>query len=347
MKKPILVVMLLVIISAVSGIYIYINWQQEENQIIVSVNEREIMIKHQLTEEQNIIIVYDKIQNNKFQDIQKFIVQDSEAPASDFSGEVVMSTATDFVSPYGLLAVNNTLNNNTFSVGGAHGTEGSDGFPTGRFDELTYITLDGKPLSDGIHVGEFLEFKVKHLIYASNIIEKEQNRNSMLEERTYLISSGDHKIDVKMTALEDIILTRYAGLQMIQSDYYDYFYIPNNKEIFKIKGEPEGLHFVDGDFDNINRAVLFNEDSILVMETDREYGIGTGEYAPESTQSIQQSPIYFSGGEFGKIYSHNDYFALLSPLIRQKWSIDIQSESGNTQLESTLKIGHVSGLWFT
>ena len=42
----------------------------------------------------------------------------------------------------------------------------------------------------------------------------------------------------------------------------------------------------------------------------------------------------------------SDYFAVIGPPILLKWSPDIQLESGNTQLESTLKTGHVSGLRF-
>lgn len=305
MKKIIILFLSLIFICLI--ILLFYNYIKSDESIVVSIDNNDIRIKHSLTEDENIIVVYNQNRNNDFFDMSQFLIQDKNKEKDDFTGEIVMSTATDFISPYGLLAINNTLNNNTFSVGGAHGTEGSSGYPTGSFSEIEYLALDNKPLNnDGIYTGENLEIKVNHYVYASNVIENNSNRKSMLEERFYSISSMNHEVEVRLTALEDLQLTRYAGLQMTQPDFYDFFYFPGLSNLYKIKGEQAGLYTLnENSYDKLDRAVLFNDESMLIMKTDRNFGIGTGEQAPASTLEQPQSPLTYSGGKFGKIYSHN------------------------------------------
>lgn len=283
------------------------NHINSEDSIVVTIDNNEIRVKHSLTENENIIIVYNQKRNNDFFDMSQFIIQDKNKDINDFKGEIVMSTATDFISPYGLLAINNTLNNKTFTVGGAHGTEGSSGYPTGNFSGIESIKLDNKLLDkNGVYTGRNLNIKINHYVYASNVIENDRNRKTMFEERIYSISSMNHEVEVRLTALEDLKLTRYAGLQMTQPDFYDYFYFPGLSNLYKIKEEQTGLYTLnENSYDKLDRAVLFNDDSMLIMKTDREFGIGTGNYAPPSTIEQPQSPLTYSGGKFGKIYSHN------------------------------------------
>lgn len=280
---------------------------KSDEKIVVSIHDNEILVKHALTNDKNIIVVYNQNRNNDFFDMSQFIIQDNIKDDDDFTGEIVMSTTTDFISPYGLLAVNNTINKNTFTVGGAHGTEGSTGYPTGNFSKIKSIYLDDELINEnGIYKGERLDIQVNHFVYASNVIKNDKNRKSMLEERFYSISSMDHTVEVRLTALEDVKLTRYAGLQMTQPEFYNYFYFPGQNNLYKIKGEDPGLHTLkESSYEKLDRAVLFNDASVLIMKTDRNFGIGNGEYSPKSTKEHPQSPLTFSGGIFGKIYSHN------------------------------------------
>src|SRR5699024_2946449 len=116
--KYILITITIILLS----VYIYSHNNNEA--IVISKNNREVMIKQKLTTESNIIIVYNKLRNNDFHEMTQFIIQDKEADEFDFSGVAVMSTSTDFVSPYGILASNKQVNNSEITVGGAHGTEG-------------------------------------------------------------------------------------------------------------------------------------------------------------------------------------------------------------------------------
>ena len=283
-----------------------------EEYVIIHKNDRKISIKHRLNKDENIIVVYNKLRNNDFHEMSQFYIQGKNTKDNNFTGERVMSTATDFVSPYGMLAVNNAVSGSvgSITVGGAHGTSGGTGFPTGRFGRFVKLELDGKNVVNGYHKGKVLKIDVQHYVSASNVISRSTGtkRDTMLEERFYEITPRHHKVRVKMTALEDIKLTRYAGLQLTQPDFYHSFYRYNNKpeKILPVKGLSEGFHIAEEkDYQKLDRVVMFNDTSMLVMLTDRTFGIGDGHLAPASTEEQEQSPINITGGQFGKIYSHN------------------------------------------
>ncbi|QQD85665.1 hypothetical protein [Jeotgalicoccus sp. ATCC 8456] len=302
MKKRILLISFLFIVI-ITLFFVY----KSDNNIYVNIDGSEIKVKHSLTKEQNIIVVYNQNRDNETFDMSQFIVQDKDSDKNDFKGEVVMKTATDFVSPYGLLAENNTVNNKGFTVGGSHSTTGANDYPTSRFGGFDSIKLDDQNLDkDGFYEGRELTLNLSHYIYASNTIDGFNTRDSLLEERTYKITDGEHNVDVSLTALEDVILTRYAGLQMIQPDYYDHFAFSSQPEAYTVQGEEEGRYTLKSkSYEDIHSAILYNDSSMLIMSIDRDFGIGDGSLAPKSTDEFPQSPMTFTGGEFGKIYAHN------------------------------------------
>src|SRR5699024_3599403 len=102
--------------------------------IIVNIDGRTIAIKQRLSDKKNLIVEYDKLKMNDFHEVSRLIEQSNTAKDSDFTGEVKLTNNTDWISPYGLRAVNNPTSDSAgnITVGGAHGTEGGSGFPTGR-----------------------------------------------------------------------------------------------------------------------------------------------------------------------------------------------------------------------
>lgn len=280
--------------------------------IVVKIDGRTVAIKHKLNDDKNLIVEYDKLKVNEFHEVNRFIEQPNTASDSDFSGTVQLTNDTDWVSPYGLRAVNNPVSGSagSITVGGAHGVDGGSGFPTGRFGEYVSIKLDGSVIGDGVHRGKSLELVVEHYVSASNAIVRDTGakRDSIKEQRTYSITSGAHKVQVDLTALEDVNLTRYAGLQITQPDYYTEFYRYDNRPegLLSIKGLESGFHISDEkDYNKLDRVALINDSHMLVMLTDRNFGIGDGSLAPAHTTEYPQSPINITGGLFGKIYAHN------------------------------------------
>lgn len=280
--------------------------------VVVKIDGRTIAVKHKLNDEKNLIVEYDKLKVNGFHEVNRIFEQDNTAKDNNFSGALKVSNNSDWVSPYGLRAVNNPVSGSagSITVGGAHGVDGGSGFPTGRFGEYVSIKLDGASITDGVHRGKSLELIVEHYVSASNAIVRATGakRDSLKERRTYTITSGAHRVQVDLTALEDVHLTRYAGLQITQPDYYTEFYRYDNRPegLLPIKGLESGFHIADEkDYNKLDRVALINDSHMLVMITDRNFGIGDGSLAPAHTEENPQSPIYITGGQFGKIYAHN------------------------------------------
>lgn len=288
------------------------------DSIVAKKEDRKIMFKQRYDDTRNLIVEFNSVGINGFHEFRSFYVQDNTAKDSDFNGELMASSGTDWISPYGMLAVNNPMGSNagSVSVGGSHGTEANKGFPTGSFINLSKYELDGTPITTTAKRGTTLNITAEHHITASNAINKVTGnyRHTAKEYRIYSITSGDINVRVEVEALEDILLTRYAGFMMpMLSAYFTHFYLYDTKGeigVFRSGGLPEGLpdgiyHTESKDYQAIDRAVLVHQDILLVMRTDRTFGIGTGEFAPESTAESPQSPILYTGGRFGKISAHN------------------------------------------
>lgn len=282
------------------------------DDIVVKIDGRTIAVKHKLNDEKNLIVEYDKLKVNEYHEVNRIFEQNNTTKDNDFSGALKVSNDTDWVSPYGLRAVNNPVSGSagSITVGGAHGVDGGSGFPTGRFGEYVSIKLDGSEIGNGVHRGKSMELVVDHYVSASNAIVRATGakRDSVRERRTYTIASGSHKVSVGITALEDVTITRYAGLQITQPEYYDNFYRYDNRPegILPIKGMESGSHIADEkDYNKLDRVALINNTHMLVMLTDRNFGIGDGSLAPAHTEENPQSPVNITGGQFGKIYAHN------------------------------------------
>ena len=289
------------------------------DNIVARKTGRQIQIKQRLDDNRNFIVEYNSVGINNFNEFRAFYIQANTAKDNDFRGTQVGQSGTDWISPYGMLAVNNPVSGNAGSVtvGGSHGTTSGQGFPTGEFIQLSRCHVDGVEISTTPLRGKRLELTSEHYVSASNVVNKTTGakRNTAIERRIYdIYGNGNHNVTVEIEALEDITMTRYAGFMMpMLSAFFTHFYLYDTGGeigLFRSGGLPEGLpdgiyHTENTDYQAIDRAVLVNDDMLLVMLTDRTFGIGTGEFAPESTAENPQSPILYTGGRFGKIGAHN------------------------------------------
>lgn len=285
-----------------------------EDNIVVKRNGRQLQIKQPYDVDNNMIVEYNAVGINDYHEFKAFYLQPKSSSYADFTGTEIMRNGTDWISPYGMRVVNNPVSNNagSITVGGAHGTTGGSGFPTGRFSRLFDFKLDGNAVGNGTHVGKELNITAEHYVSASNAINKDTGakRDTAIERRFYTIKPRSHSVTVSVEALEDLMLTHYAGFMMPQmSQVFDTFYlhdVADDLGLLPAGGLENGIyHTVDKDYSKIDRAVLVNDELLLVMLTDRTFGIGTGEFAPESTADRPQSPILYTGGQFGKIGAHN------------------------------------------
>lgn len=279
-----------------------------EDNMAFNINGRNIKVKEKLDDTNNIIYEFGTLSPNDFFEIKNIRTQSKNSNIEDYNGEELLRSSTDWVSPYGMLADTNPVTDSRFTVGGGHGTSGGAGFPTGSYIGISNLKVDGKGVVNGNHIGKELTFTIEHYISASNVINLEtgEKRNTAKETRYYKINKSGIHVEVKLEALEPITMTHYAGLQTIQRDSFDYFYYRGD--------EPKKLYTVTeltnwelptlNDPSLLDRVVMYNPDIVMIMKTDRNYGIGTGEYIPESTENIQQRPMHATPN-VGKIYMHN------------------------------------------
>lgn len=279
-----------------------------EDNMAFNINGRNIKVKEKLDDTNNIIYEFGTLSPNDFFEIKNIRTQSNSSNVEDYSGDELLRSSTDWVSPYGMLADTNPVTDSRFTVGGGHGTSGGAGFPTGSYIGISNLKVDGKNVTNGNHIGKELTFTIEHYISASNVINLEtgEKRNTAKETRYYKINKSGIHVEVELEALEPITMTHYAGLQTIQRDSFNYFYYRGDK--------PEKLYTVTGlsnwelptleDAKLLDRVVMYNPNIVMIMKTDRDYGIGTGEYIPESTENIQQRPMHATPN-VGKIYMHN------------------------------------------
>src|SRR5690606_1686153 len=106
------------------------------------------------------------------------------------SGALWKDIDTDWISPYGLQALTNPLNTNSYTTGGNHGTNSASGFPTAR-NITVKMYADNKLVNDGEKVSAYEKVVVQVVNYvsAANVIDTTtgSKRDSVAEYVTYTI----------------------------------------------------------------------------------------------------------------------------------------------------------------
>ncbi|QWH10359.1 DUF2479 domain-containing protein [Bacillus mycoides] len=274
----------------------------KKNEVSVLKSGSTIKAKFYYSDSKDMIIEWAPLKNNKFTHFSKWYFQDKGRAWNDFSGTQTMATATDWVSPYGLMAVNNTVSTASFTVGGAHGTEGGTGFPTGR-NQSTKVLVDGVEVIDGVAVkGSEIAIIAEHYVFASNVINATMGaaRDVLRELVTYTVTPNNVQISTELRALEDCKITRYAGLQGTKvGGYWNKFYAMMDKvAIYDTADIAEGATEPKGKV-NTDRFIMFGGSDTVVCYMNR-FGIGDKRYVSDSNPYV-----YWTGGEFGKLYMHN------------------------------------------
>ena len=127
--------------------------------------------------------------------------------------------------------------------------------------------------------------KVINLIQAYNTVDIKNNREVIQEE--YILSIKNGKVDVSLTisALEDIIIERYYGLQTVNAAWGNSIHYVNGIHKSRVNiyrssnnsGEKK-------DFPLVNRFVLKDKENYhqLIAWIDNEYGLGTFKYVTDN-----------------------------------------------------------------
>lgn len=263
-------------------------------------------VKFRYSDTQDMILDFDLLGINEITHLKRFYLQTRTNKDIDklFSTSGLWYTlTTDWISPYGIMAVNNTLNSASYTVGGNHGTNGGSGFPTARRVE-TAMYADGKLLNDGESAfADEVIIKSIHHIAASNVINTStgEKRDCVKEIVTYTIRERHVKVSVELEALEPVKITRYCGPQATRGMWENELYFMNDVT-------PQVISLTDTNYpykesakkpeSEANQFVLKKDGNVLVGYFNQEFGIGDSKIADG------QPVIHLSEGQFGKVYAH-------------------------------------------
>jgi hypothetical protein len=251
------------------------------------------------------IIDFDSLGINQITHIKRFYLQDNPSgklnTIFDETG-LLTEVTTDWVSPYGILAVNNPVSSETFTVGGNHGTDSAGGFATARHIE-TLVYADGKLMTDGeIRGANKVVIRAIHHIAASNVIDLTTGakRDCVKEIVTYTVTPRHIRISVELEALEQVRITRYFGFQASKNIWGKelYFMEDTIQQIYDIETDTSARDSGTFPDSQADRFVLKKDGHVLMGYAEHRFGIKT-DYIANG-----QPMIYLTEGTSGKVYKH-------------------------------------------
>lgn len=286
--------------------YVYETKGIESKPIVCAKNGSNLKVKFKYTDTIDLVLDYDLLGINQITSLVKVSRQTNPLPypTYKFIANQWYAIATDWISPYGILAVNNIVNpDGTFTVGGNHGTDGSTGFPTAR-QISAEMFADNKLVNDGdVLYANKVVIKVTNYISASNAIDLTTGakRDSVKEVVTYTILENSVEVSVTLEAMEDVQITRYAGLQATKGAYSELYWMVDSGAVsYNISTTPsQQINSGTRTNANVDRAILkTSNNDLLVVYMDRLIGIGDLTYMATGTPMS-----YYTTAN--KVYLHN------------------------------------------
>lgn len=291
----------------VSNISRNINISDNTNNLVVCYKDtQDILIKQRYSDTNNLVIAFGKLGINEITHFKNVMYKAETNLTTDFNNLVnKYEILSDWLSPYGMKAYNNTVDTSAITVGGNHGTTSGTGFPTAEHIS-TEVYVDGVKITKGntIFARDLIEVVAKHHVSASNVINKDTGakRASAIETVVYKIYKDTIYVTVNLEALEDVNMTRYCGFQMtappLSMQDRLYFMTENSFNDYAI-ADYTGLEILSctkesGDLD---RFIYYGAEDAVICYRDRFVGIGDFRYI-EATDF----PIYKSSSL--KVYMH-------------------------------------------
>lgn len=186
-------------------------------------------VKSKYDSESDLVIVIGKGGGNGLPDIRRVYTVNNTGPlnADITCNRVIVDHATDLIGPGVIKAVQNADGDHVdshFFTGGNHqdNNKGTGGSATARCIDFT-CTCNGLPVDTECY-GDKVVFSWTNLLRGYNT-----TREILREEVKLLIGGGTVSVDIRHTALEDIIREIYYGLQMVSGDFSEIVF-PSGKD---------------------------------------------------------------------------------------------------------------------
>lgn len=189
----------------------------------------EVMFKY--TADKDAIVTFNKVGPNSILQIAGFqtIANTDDGCSGDFDAArtTLRNAGSDWMSPYKVIAVNNADGDgsgqgvNGYYTGGFHGYNGDQtGSATGSTTSFKFF-VDGKEVTetaDAIyHASDEIVILVTNAIQGNNTTKSNGTGRAILQEQIkYTITPKRIDIENTISALEDIVISQYYGLQLFK-----------------------------------------------------------------------------------------------------------------------------------
>lgn len=154
---------------------------------------------------EDVLITLAKVSNNQTVQIDRYEI-----------GEEKFRSYTDWIGPYHMKTVAATSQTEKLSgfVGGWHASNGDGtGDPTAKTESIE-IFLDGEPIETGVKEGTEATVVVHNKVEALNTKLGDSKRFAINEDVTYTFKNSRLYVKVEITALEDVRISIYYGMQI-------------------------------------------------------------------------------------------------------------------------------------
>ena len=154
---------------------------------------------------EDVLITLAKVSNNQTVQIDRYEI-----------GEEKFRSYTDWIGPYHMKTVAPTSQTTNLSgfVGGWHASSGGgDGDPTAQTQSVE-ISLDGERFESGTQTGTEAKVVVHNKVEALNTKLGADKRFAINEDVTYTFKESKLYVKVEITALEDVRIGIYYGMQI-------------------------------------------------------------------------------------------------------------------------------------
>ncbi len=268
----------------------------KEKNLKVIIENKRIVIGFQYTDTEDMWVEFKEGGVNFIFGIGNFYTRKHTKNLDMQELELFKETYTDWLSPY-IVGANNSIDTNyqTFT-GGWHGYNGDGtGSPTARTDNLR-ILVDGKETSTSIKANaNKVELIVTNYIQGYNTKKEDGTGREILKEIvTYKITQSSIHVDVRIVALEDLVIKRYYGLQ---TDNFAWNGSIKYESSEIVNANIKSATHTKNKEDLLSKYTLVSENGkhILNASIDRENGIGNSEYLADN------KPYIFTES-YGKTY---------------------------------------------
>jgi hypothetical protein len=273
--------------------------QTSQKKMIATKTGTTMKVKFRYNDTQNMIIEFGLLGINAIAHMRGIYLENSNILTDSFTNLVTLqSVATDWVSPYGLVALNNPVNDFLGTVGGNHGTDSGAGFPTARREEVKFYADNMLMQDDKIYYCDEVVVKAIHYVSASNTIDLTtgSKRDSVKEFVAYTITPQNMEVSVSLTALENVKFTRYTGLQAQVTAW-------NDEGYFMLDKTPTSYLSIGSTTNNsakkteaiTDRFIAKKGEDYLIGYMNRRVGIGNRDYIGDTYPNA-----FFSNN--GKVY---------------------------------------------